>query len=68
VTAGLRYASRLPQAIAVNMPAMTANAHPAVITIHPEPSPLVRLDNVGNDSAAKQDQNHGAHEFAEEGR
>src|SRR5215470_12905093 len=35
VTAGFRCASLLPQAIAVNTPHITANAHPAVITIHP---------------------------------
>src|SRR3984957_20226954 len=40
VNAGFKYASLLPQAMAVNMPAITANAHPAVITIHPDPSAL----------------------------
>src|ERR1700684_764911 len=43
VNAGFKYASLLPQAMAVNMPAITANAHPAVITIHPEPSALERF-------------------------
>src|SRR5690348_4910157 len=36
-------ASRLPQATAVNTPAMTAKAQPLVITIQPAPSALVRL-------------------------
>src|SRR5580704_4231706 len=35
VTAGFKCASLLPQAIEVNTPAITANAHPAVITIQP---------------------------------
>src|SRR5436190_1137897 len=43
VIAGLRYASRLPQATAVKTPAITANAHPPVMTIHPAPSALVRF-------------------------
>src|SRR5215813_3185905 len=40
VTAGLRKASLLPQAIAANTPAITAKAHPAVITIQPDASPF----------------------------
>src|SRR6516162_6415189 len=43
VTAGLMKASRLPQAIAVNTPAITANAHPLVITIQPAPSAFERF-------------------------
>src|SRR4051794_38471154 len=43
VTAGLRYASLLPHAIAVNTPAITAKAQPAVITIQPEPSAFDRF-------------------------
>jgi len=35
---------KLPQATAVNMPAITANAQPAVITIHPEFSALERFN------------------------
>src|SRR6266852_1842848 len=45
VTAGLRCASLLPQATAVNTPAITANAHPAVMTIHPPPSPFERFSS-----------------------
>ena len=41
VTAGFRCASGLPHAIAVNTPAITANAHPAVIASHPVPSALL---------------------------
>src|SRR4030095_16835906 len=40
VTAGFKCAALLPQAAAVNMPAMTANAQPAVITIQPPPAAL----------------------------
>src|SRR6266849_3171569 len=40
VTAGLRCAPALPQATAVMTPHITANAQPAVITIHPEFSAL----------------------------
>src|SRR6267378_6084929 len=43
VTAGFRCASPLPQAIAVNTPAITANAQPLVITIQPAPSAFERL-------------------------
>ena len=39
VTAGFRWPS-LPKAMAVNTPAITAIAHPVLMTIHPEPSPL----------------------------
>src|SRR5256884_10008681 len=45
VTAGFRWASLLPQAMAVNTPAITANAQPAVITIHPPPSAFDRLSS-----------------------
>src|SRR6266404_4964380 len=45
VTAGFRCASLLPQATAVNTPAITANAQPAVITIHPAPSLFVRFSS-----------------------
>src|SRR5919197_4427867 len=45
VTAGFRCAALDPQAIAVNTPAMTANAQPAVITIQPLPSALVPLSS-----------------------
>src|SRR5579863_10017838 len=38
VIAGLRCAALLPQAAAVKTPAITANAQPPVITIHPPPS------------------------------
>src|ERR1035437_3745728 len=43
VTAGLRCASGLPQAMAVNTPVITAKAHPAVIATQPAPSALLRL-------------------------
>src|ERR1043166_4764632 len=43
VTAGFRCAALLPQAIAVKTPAITANAQPAVITIHPLPSAFDRF-------------------------
>jgi hypothetical protein len=43
VTAGFRCASLLPQAIAVNTPAITANAQPLAITIQPAPSAFDRL-------------------------
>src|SRR6516165_11690954 len=43
VTAGLMKASLLPQAIAVNTPAITANAQPLVITIQPAPSAFERF-------------------------
>src|ERR1035437_860139 len=46
VTAGLRCASGLPQAMAVNTPVITAKAHPAVIASHPPPSALLRLSNM----------------------
>src|ERR1700740_2665430 len=45
VTAGFRCASLLPQAIAVNTPAITANAQPLAITIQPAPSAFDRLSN-----------------------
>src|SRR5260370_17386675 len=45
VTAGFKCASLLPQATAVNTPAITANAHPVVMTIHPPPSPFERLSS-----------------------
>src|SRR5678815_1452417 len=45
VTAGLRCASGLPHAIAVNTPVITAKAHPAVIATHPAPSALLRLSS-----------------------
>src|SRR2546423_5992631 len=38
-------ASLLPQAMAVKTPAITAKAHPAVITIQPLASPLERLSS-----------------------
>src|SRR5260370_34952304 len=44
VTAGLRSASLLPQAIAVNTPAKNSNAQPLVMTNQPAPSALQRLD------------------------
>ena len=43
VTAGLMFASWLPQARAVKIPAMAAKPHPVEITIHPPPSALDRL-------------------------
>src|SRR5207244_7166005 len=43
--AGFKSASLLPQAIAVNTPAITANAHPAVITIQPPLSAFDRLSS-----------------------
>src|SRR5215469_11008466 len=45
VTAGFKCASLLPQAMAVNTPAITANAHPAVITIQPPLSAFDRLSS-----------------------
>src|SRR5450432_2918710 len=45
VTAGFRCAAELPQAIAVKMPVITANAQPVVIAIQPAPSALVRLSS-----------------------
>src|SRR5438552_1455845 len=45
VTAGFRCASLLPHAMAVKTPAITANAHPAVITIQPLPSSFDRLSS-----------------------
>src|SRR5215469_15684576 len=43
VTAGLRCASLLPQAIDTNTPAITANAQPLVMTIQPAPSAFERF-------------------------
>src|SRR5579864_1345394 len=40
VTAGLMWASGLPQAIAAKTPAITATPHPVEMTIHPPPWPL----------------------------
>src|SRR5689334_8328492 len=45
VTAGLICASGLPQAMAAKTPAMTARAHPVVITIQPEFSPADFFSN-----------------------
>src|SRR5215471_2476464 len=45
VTAGFKCAPGLPHAIAVNTPHITANAHPAVITIQPEFSALDFFSN-----------------------
>src|SRR5438132_1159818 len=45
VTAGFKCASLLPHAIDVNTPAITANAQPAVMTIHPLPSAFVPLSS-----------------------
>src|SRR5258708_16124710 len=45
VTAGFKCASLLPQATAVNTPAITANAHPVVMTTHPPPSPFERFSS-----------------------
>src|SRR6202167_4315564 len=42
VTAGLMWASLLPHAKAVKIPAMAAIAQPVDIEIHPPPSPLER--------------------------
>src|ERR1700722_8924475 len=40
VMAGFRWLSGLPQAVAVKLPAITANAQPAAMAIHPAPSAL----------------------------
>src|SRR5208282_1621337 len=45
VIAGFKCASLLPQAIDTKTPAITANAHPAVITIHPLPSAFERFSS-----------------------
>src|ERR1700674_742370 len=45
VTAGFKCASLLPQATAVNTPAITANAHPVVMANHPLPSPFERFSS-----------------------
>ena len=67
VTAGVRCAplTLLTQYTAT----VTANAHPAVMTIHPELWPLGAVqDDVGDDAIAKHDEDRGAEKLAEDGR
>src|SRR5437773_12192169 len=44
VTAGFKCAALLPHATAVKMPDITANAHPAVMTIQPPPAAFERFN------------------------
>ena len=69
VTAGLMCASGLPQAMAVKMPHITANAQPAVITIQPEFSALDFFRRTARDySVAEENEHERAHKLAKPGR